>query len=207
MVHALVALFAMCGVQGPVVREDRACFRQQAMQGLRGTEREPRMDITLMPGAVRGARDPAIRDKHLLIDVTMRQPCAESSIRALRTHRIAGAAAAKGESDKVNTYSAVIDPVTSTLIAFAVETFGRLGSQAERLVRELALHCADRACGPFGEGVAAAGAAVRSRTVALIRQRVSVALQTAVSMREIAFERRVGVGAREQQLEWRELGG
>eukprot|EP00972_Heterocapsa_arctica_P111891 16428697-Heterocapsa_arctica.AAC.1 len=64
------------------------------------------------------------------IDVTVRHPAAERYLAAAA--RVAGACAAKAEKDKEDTY-----PPRGGLrvIAFAAETWGRLGAQAENFLR------------------------------------------------------------------------
>ena len=101
-----------------------------------------------------------------------------------------------------------LDMDTTTLLAFAIETFGRLGEQAQHLISELAHHCASRGCGPFGTGAGAAAAAVRGRTVAHIRKQVSVALQMSLSNREMHYAgaQRRRHDLQEAELVWDEAG-
>jgi hypothetical protein len=66
-----------------------------------------------------------IRDKLLLIDVNVRNPCGDTAITKLQVNTVACAAATKAVTDRAKTYTGTFSPVTSTLITAAFETFGR----------------------------------------------------------------------------------
>ena len=132
--RGLLGALRYAGV-GPVRREDSS-----ALDGPRADGRDLRMDLVAASGAVWGASNLAIRAKQLLIDITLRHPCGLTALRTLHTALIAGAAAARGETDKQITYAGTYSPATAILICFAIETHGRLGAQAESLLEEVAVH-------------------------------------------------------------------
>jgi len=163
---------------GPVRHEDAACFA-----GPRAVEGHTfRMDLTAPSGAVSGARSPHISNKQLLVDVSVRSPC---STQALNRHSgsVQGTAAALAETAKAQHYAGTFVPAISTLVCFAVETYGLLGAQAESLLEELATHKANSEVVPG----ATSAVALRAKHLARMRQIVSVSLQTGLSNRELAY--------------------
>ena len=96
----------------------------------------------------------------------------------------AGAATAKAEDDKARQYAGCYSLATSTLICVAVESFGRIGLQAEKLLDELAIHKASSEI-----GIPGTHAGIKSGAKARLRQLLSVALQTALSERELGYAR------------------
>ena len=145
-----------------------------------------RMDIVAYSAglAFTGVRD--FDTKHLLVDVTVADTSA--------THAFSGAAATPGfaaetsAARKHNTYGDLFDSSSYTLIPFAIESFGRLGKEAEALLRGLANHIAG---GPGCDKV------FRGRVMHNLRQRLSVALQRQLSvrsLRHLAECRRRGLG-------------
>jgi hypothetical protein len=89
-----------CGIGGPITREDTACFSGPKAYAV---ENPPKysMDITAPVGAARGATDPEIRDKLLLIDISVRNPCGHSAFNDLHSDTVAGAATVKAEETKL----------------------------------------------------------------------------------------------------------
>ena len=156
-----------------VRREDQTCFDSAA-----GAHVDYAMDIVVPIRAVRGARDANIREKRILIDVTVPNPSGRTAIRRQRTNVHAGVAAATGETIKHNKYGGTFVAATSHLVPFAVETYGRLGKEAEHFLKELAEHAV---------GVGADDAYYKSQTVCKFRQLVSVSLQRALSRRELMY--------------------
>lgn len=71
--------------------------------------------------------DPNSRDKLLMTDVSVRNPCGDNAITDLHSNTGAGAANARAETDKAKTYTGACSPVTSNLTTAAFETFGRMG--------------------------------------------------------------------------------
>ena len=134
--------------------------------------------------AFTGVRD--FDAKHLLVDVTVADTSA--------IHVFSGAAATPGfaaetsAARKHNTYGDLFDSSSYTLIPFAIESFGRLGKEAEALLRGLANHIA---------GGPGCDKAFRGRVMHNLRQRLSVALQRQLSvrtLRHLAECRRRGLG-------------
>jgi hypothetical protein len=74
------------------------------------------MDITAPVGAARTATALNTRDKVLMIDVSVRNPCGDTAISTLHSNTVAGAAAAKAETEKARKCTGTFSPVTSTLI-------------------------------------------------------------------------------------------
>jgi hypothetical protein len=145
-----------------------------------------RMDIVAYSAglAFTGVRE--FDTKHLLVDVTVADTSA--------THVFSGAAATPGfaaensAARKHNTYGDLFDSSSYTLIPFAIESFGRLGKEAQALLRGLANHIAG---GPGCDKV------FRGRVMHNLRQRLSVALQRQLSvrtLRHLAECRRRGLG-------------
>ena len=152
-----------------VKREDPTCFDGAAARA------DLRMDVVIPVGAVRGAEDRDIRDKRILCDITVANPSAKTSISNHRTDTRAGALAAAKETRKRRHYSGTFIGAISTLVPFAIETFGRLGREADHFLRELAEHAA-HATGQH-----------KSQLLCKWRQLISVSLQCAVSRRELRY--------------------
>ena len=145
-----------------------------------------RMDIVAYSAglAYTGVRD--FDAKHLLVDVTVADTSA--------THAFSGAAATPGfaaetsAARKHTTYGDLFDSSSYTLVPFAIESFGRLGKEAQALLRGLATHIA---------GGPGCDKAFRGRVMHNLRQRLSVALQRQLSvrtLRHLAECRRRGLG-------------
>jgi hypothetical protein len=137
-----------------------------------------RMDLVLSSGALSQARSEEFRDINILIDVTVANAAAVSHITA-HSDRTAGVAADDGEQEKRTKYIVAYGPTfsaaTSTLVPFAMETYGRLGDDASKLVAALVEH-----------GSRVTGQAPSALTTN-IYQRFSVALQRAVSHRKCTY--------------------
>ncbi|CAM9217126.1 unnamed protein product, partial [Choristocarpus tenellus] len=94
------------------------------------------MDLVFHAGALADAGTAPYRDKGLLLDITFAEVQATSHL----THSPAsnGVAAAAAEARKRTHYEGSFDPRSYNLSTFAVESFGRLGKQAESFLDELA---------------------------------------------------------------------
>ena len=150
--------------------EDITCFDGAAADG-----RTLKMDVVVPIGAVRGARDRDIRDKRLLVDITVGNPSGLTAIRTRRTDICAGALAAAAEDRKRRHYRGTFVGAVTTLVPFAVEVYGRLGKDADHILKELAAHAA----GVTGQR--------KSQLLSKWRQLISVSLQCAVSRRELRY--------------------
>ena len=69
-------------------------------------------------------------DREILVDVTVVHPSSPS-----RTSKVRLAAATAAEALKVRGYAAVVQQNGASFLAFAVETFGGFGKQADELLR------------------------------------------------------------------------
>jgi len=153
-----------------VSKEDTTCF-----DGAAASNSNLRMDVVIPIGAVRGANDRNIRDKRILCDITVANPSAKYAIRRHHTDTRAGALAAAKEDFKRQHYNGTFIGAISTLVPFAIETYGRLGSDADHFIKELAAHTAN------------ATDQHKSQLLCKWRQLISVSLQCAVSRRELRY--------------------
>ena len=169
MSTAIVEVLRRAHIFNPA-KEDTTCF-----DGPATANRTLRMDVVIPIGAIRGARDRAIRDKRVLCDVTVANPSATSAIRVQHTDTRAGALAAAKENSKRRHYRGTFISAISTLVPFAIETYGRLGKDADHLLKELAAHAAN----VTGQH--------KSQVLCKWRQLISVSLQCAVSRRELRY--------------------
>jgi hypothetical protein len=176
----LVDGLAMASVtRGDIKWEDTTCFDGERAAAARaaatGSGRTMSMDLVIRAGGVTAPNDANIRNKRLLLDVTITNPAGASSI-TRGADRLAGTAAAHSETRKldhqyVNTYN----KRNSTLIPFAMEAYGRCGQHAMDLIDVLAAHH-HRVSG-------------QSTSVfkAKFYQHMSVGLQRALSRREFVY--------------------
>jgi hypothetical protein len=104
MVYAVIDVMKQCNIGGPITKEDTRCFNGRRAYTAENPTKYS-MDITAPVGAARGATDPNTRDKLIMIDVSVRNPCGDSAITDLHSNTVAGAAAARAETDKANTYT------------------------------------------------------------------------------------------------------
>jgi len=169
MVYAMIDVMKETGVGGPYTREDVTCFNgRRAFTADKHTKWA--MDITTPAGALIGATDSDIRDKQLLIDVSVRNPCGNKAIYEQHSNTVLGAAAAKAETDKAITYTGTYSPVTSTLKTAAFETFGRIGASLKHLLWQFVVHWASTLMGDQR-------ATQMGRKMTRVREILSVALQ------------------------------
>jgi len=138
------------------------------------------MDLTAPIGAARAATDPNIRDKLLMIDISVRNPCGDTAISKSYSNTVAGAAAAKAETDKAKKYTGTFSPVTSTLITAAFETFGRIGTSLQHLLKQFVVHWAAALVGDQRT-------AQMGRKMTRLREILSVALQKALYRRALRY--------------------
>jgi len=165
-----------------VRKEQTSCFDGPGAMSARAEaiakNKTFRMDLVISPGSLASAQDEDFRDKTILLDITVPNPAAVSHI-LHHSDRTAGIAAAAGEKLHRDKYTVkhgfTFAPATSTLVAFAIESYGRLGGEATHFIDELVEH-----------GSQTTGQS-RSRLVAKTYQRLSVALQRALSRRECAY--------------------
>ena len=152
-VHSIVckgvgAVLTEAGVTGTRY-EVSSCLRgPKAVAKMRGRARKSqppyRMDILLQAGSLSGATDPEYRDKEMLIDVSTRHNTSTSNIQLLKTHLVAGAAAAKGVTDKLIHYDGTYTPSVQKLVSAVVETHGRMAPPLKEFLEQVAVHAASR---------------------------------------------------------------
>eukprot|EP00953_Heterococcus_sp_UTEX-ZZ885_P015281 8611-Heterococcus_DN1.PRE.1 len=115
MAYSLISAAKQCGVGGPMIREDKTCFTgRRATANSKHTEWS--MDVTIPLGAISGAPDVNISSKQILLDANISNPCSITAIRERHTDSVAGASAAKVETDKAKKYADTFVPATSNLI-------------------------------------------------------------------------------------------
>jgi hypothetical protein len=132
------------------------------------------MDIVAFTAGVASTGVREYDAKNLLIDVTIADTSAQHVVAGAAAKE--GFAAARAAERKHTTYGDLFDSSSFTLVPFAIESFGRLGKEATTLLSCLATHIAG------GRGC---DLAYRGRTMALLRQRISVALQRQLSVRTL----------------------
>jgi hypothetical protein len=106
------------------------------------------MDIVLPPGALHSADQDVYRTHSLLIDPTITEPCSVTQRR--RAAKQPGFAAAQAATKKHKHYlgtastppAPTFDTNTYHLIPFAIETYGRLGDEAQDFIKQTAIHIA-----------------------------------------------------------------
>jgi hypothetical protein len=179
MVYAMVDVMKECNIGGPINLEDTRCFNGPKAYAAENRTKHS-MDLTAPIGAARAATDPKIRDKVLMIDISVRNPCGDTAISRYHSNTVAGAAAAKAETDKAKKYTGTFSPVTSTLITAAFETFGRIGTSLKFLLTQFVVHWAAALVGDQR-------AAQMGRKMKRLREILSVALQKALYRRELRY--------------------
>jgi hypothetical protein len=160
--------------------EDTQCFDGPQAEARRAAMQQPlRMDLTLQAGSLSGADDVDLRDRNILIDVTIVNPTAASTIVKPGADRTPGFAATARENVKNAHYAGTFLEASSAFFPFAFDTYGRLGGHATQLLDALIEHGARH--GDQGKG----------KLAARVYQRLSVALQCVLSVRELGFVRKL----------------
>jgi hypothetical protein len=179
IVYAVINVMKQCNIGGPFTKEDTRCFNGPRVYTEENTTKYS-MDITAPVGAAGGATDPNIRDKLLMIDISVRNRCGDSAITDLHSSTVAGAAAAKAETDKAKTYTGTYSPVTTTLTTAAFEAFGCMGTSLKSLLKQLVAHWAAAIVGDQRT-------AQMGRKMTRLRETLSVALQKALYRRKLRY--------------------
>ena len=135
-----------------------------------------RMDVTVGPSSLfRGHR--RREDRHLLLDLTVVNPCAPSNLDREVTRP--GVALAEAAKRKHNKYRGTF-PATYTLVPLAISMCGTLGADTQALIKAMAVRRVDLT------GTALTGqarAAAEGRETAHLRRRFSFVLHQALSSR------------------------
>ena len=182
MVHEVRRVCRHMGVsEARMAVEDSNCFDGPQAEARRAQAplRPLRMDLTLAAGSLAGADEADLRDRATLIDVTIVNPTASSTVIMAGADRTPGFAACRKENEKNAHYAGTFMEATSAFFPFAFDTYGRLGGHAAQLLNALIAH----------------GAAHRDESkgklAAYLYQRLSVALQCTMSVREVNYVRKL----------------
>ena len=127
-------------LNGPRAAAKRAAMAARAYQ--RGSPRVYSMDLVIPHGALHGDSSTKLREKQVLLDITIRSVSAPTITSSLKTHQIPGAAAAKGQDDKMAHYEGTYVRSSQTLVPLVSESYGRLGPSAIWFLGQLVQHWA-----------------------------------------------------------------
>ena len=133
VLHQALARF-LRGSKVQFVVEDTWPFRQRASEQ-NGRLNSLRMDITTKAGALFD-NHPRLKNKALLLDITIVNPCAGSNLGNAARH--VGKHIADAVERKKNKYRGSF-PATYSLLHLAMSTCGDVGSDVHALIRELAI--------------------------------------------------------------------
>ena len=168
-------------LNGPRAATKRAAMAARASQ--RGSPRVFSMDLVIPHGALHGASSAKLREKQVLLDITIRSVAAPTIISSLKTHQIPGAAATKGQDDKMAHYEGTYVRSSQTLVPLVSESYGRLGPSATWFLGQLVEHWASRlTCVTDDEK-----ASLRAAKLGKFKQMLSVGLQNAMARREALY--------------------
>jgi hypothetical protein len=110
-----------------------------------------------------------------------------SSIELSKSHQMVGAAAAKGEKDKLEHYAGTYTPAAQQLVPFVLETHGRMAPTAKEFLEQLAVHAASRVpCATEQQRKA-----VKARKLWRYQVVMSATLQRAMSVAEMRYVSRL----------------
>ena len=167
------------------VVEDKWPFRQRASEQT-GRLNPLRMDITTEAGALFD-NHPRLKNKAILLDITIVNPCADSNLGNAARH--VGKHLADAVERKKNKYRGSF-PATYSLLPLAMSTCGDVGSDVHALIKELSIrrvqHRSEKNSNEsqhLAEGT----------EVARLRRRFSFVLQHALSFRKRRHLCRQGV--------------
>ena len=155
--------------------EDTWPFRQRASEE-NGRLNPLRMDITTEAGALFD-NHPRHKNKALLLDITIVNPCAGSNLGNAARH--VGKHLADAVERKKNKYRGSF-PATYSLLPLAMSTYGDVGSDVHALIKELAIRRVQHRLETYSNGSQHLAEATE---VARLRRRFSFVLQQALSFR------------------------
>ena len=175
------------------VVEDTWPFRQRASEE-NGRLNPLRMDITTEAGALFD-NHPRHKNKALLLDITIVNPCAGSNLgnaaRHVRKHL------ADAVERKKNKYRGSF-PATYSLLPLAMSTCGDVGSDVHALIKELAIRRVQHRSETYSND---SQHLAEGTEVARLRRRFSFVLQQALSFRTRHYLCRQGVEANKGALD------
>ena len=154
--------------------EDTWPFRQRASEQ-NGRLNPLRMDITTEAGALFD-NHPRLKNKALLLDITIVNPCAGSNLGNAARH--VGNHLADAVERKKNKYQGSF-PATYSFLPLAMSTCGDVGSDVHALIKELAIRRVQHRSETSNESQHLA----EGTEVARLRRRFSFVLQQALSFR------------------------
>ena len=157
------------------VVEDTWPFRQRASEE-NGRLNPLRMDITTEAGALFD-NHPRHKNKALLLDITIVNPCAGSNLGNAARH--VGKHLADAVERKKNKYRGSF-PATYSLLLLAMSTCGDVGSDVRALIKELAIRRVQHRSETYSND---SQHLVEGTEVARLRRRFSFVLQQALSFR------------------------
>ena len=157
------------------VVEDTWPFRQRASEQ-NGRLNPLRMDITTEAGALFD-KHPRHKNKALLLDITIVNPCAGSNLGNAARH--VGKHFAYAVERKKNKYRGSF-PATYSLLPFAMSTCGDVGSDVHALIKELAIRRVQHRSETYSND---SQHLAEGTEVARLRRRFSFVLQQALSFR------------------------
>ena len=157
------------------VVEDTWPFRQRASEQ-NGRLNPLRMDITTEAGALFDYH-PRLKNKALLLDITIVNPCAGSNLGNAARH--VGKHLADAVERKKNKYRGSF-PATYSLLPLAMSTCGDVGSDVHALIKELAIRRVQHRSGTYSNE---SQHLAEGTEVARLRRRFSFVLQQALSFR------------------------
>ena len=157
------------------VVEDTWPFRQRASEE-NGRLNPLRMDITTEAGALFD-NHPRHKNKALLLDITIVNPCAGSNLGNAVRH--VGKHLADAVERKKNKYRGSF-PATYSLLPLAMSTCGDVGSDVHALIKELAIRRVQHRSETYSNN---SQHLVEGTEVARLRRRFSFVLQQALSFR------------------------
>ena len=155
--------------------EDTWPFRQRASEQ-NGRLNPLRMDITTEAGALFDYH-PRLKNKALLLDITIVNPCAGSNLGNAARH--VGKHLADAVKRKKNKYRGSF-PATYSLLPLAMSTCGDVGSDVHALIKELAIRRVQHRSGTYSNE---SQHLAEGTEVACLRRRFSFVLQQALSFR------------------------
>ena len=157
------------------VVEDTRPFRQRASEQ-NGRLNPLRMDITTEAGALFD-NHPRLKNKALLLDITIANPCAGSNLG--NAARLVGKHLADAVERKKNKYRGSF-PATYSLLPLAMSTSGDVGSDVHALVEELAIRRVQHRSETYSNE---SQHLAEGTEVARLRRRFSFVLQQALPFR------------------------
>ena len=157
------------------VVEDTWPFRQRASEQ-NGRLNPLRMDITTEAGALFN-NHPQLKNKVLLLDITIANPCAGSNLGNAARH--VGKHLADAFERKKNKYRGSF-PATYSLLSLAMSTCGEIGSGVHALIKDLAMRRVQHRSETYSNE---SQHLAEGTEVARLRRRFSLVLQQALSFR------------------------